>query len=528
MAMHAEAHKPGHRTRWGLRIMTAVSALVLAASGVGHAMVHGLNADMHRIDPFHGLTDRPRDTGGMNFLVVGIDKREGLSAEKRRKYNLGGSACDCTDTMMLVHLSADHHRVSVVSLPRDSYTKLPARKAGGASADSPSASADPSTQDAANGSGSHSARDQGDGAGGRTEPAKLNSAYARGGAPLTVNTVEAMTNVHIDHYLEVDFNSFMKTVDVLGGVPVCTEKPLQDSYSGLDLPAGTTRLNGGQALQYVRARHLDDGSDLSRIRRQQRFLASVIHKATASGVLMNPVKFDKVASTVIDSVRADRGFGSDEMLDLGRAMKGFKASSSEFASVPIADPDHRVPGLGSTVKWDETKARKLFGALRDDHPLTEPTGGHGGSGSGSGGRKDDGRSGGSVPVDIPPASVRVQVDNGTKQAGLGRKIDQALRATGFAASGSPRNSTGGARETTIGYDPRWDRSARSLAKALPGARLVSKKGQGPVMRVTLGARHGPVRHVHVEQTATPAGAPASPGGGPGSDGAVRGDDVKCS
>lgn len=498
--------------------MTAVSALVLAASGVGHAMVNGLSADMSRIDPFHGLTHRPRDTGGMNFLVVGIDKRSGLSAAQRQKYKLGGAACDCTDTLLLVHISADHRRVSVVSLPRDSYTQLPDRSGGGS-----------------------------------TKPAKLNSAYARGGAPLTVNVVEAMTKVHIDHYLEVDFNSFMNTVDVLGGVPVCTEKPLHDSYSGLDLPAGTTRLNGGQALQYVRARHLGDGSDLSRMRRQQRFLASVIDKATASGVMMNPVKFNKVASTLLDSVRADKGFGSEEMLALGRAMKGLTAAGSEFASVPIADPDHRVPGLGSTVKWDEAKSKRLFGALRNDRPLTprpqhskKPNGANEAKArtrgllDGAAQHRGSGTTHG-APVDVPPDDVRVQVENGTEEPGLGRRVDQELRGTGFATTGAPRNASGhdhaAARTTTISYDPRWARSARALAEALPGAALVRKEGQGPRMRVTLGAEHHAVRQVQTDRS-TAGADDAPPGDGPSSDpdsgadngadnGAVRGDKVKC-
>ncbi|WP_246530980.1 LCP family protein [Streptomyces bathyalis] len=468
----------------------ALSVLVLGASGVGHLMVSGLNADVNRVDPFQGLTDRPRDTGGVNFLVVGTDRRDKLSHEQREKYRLGGSACDCTDTLMLVHLSADHDRASVVSLPRDSYTKLPAHT-------------DP-------GSGKRHA----------SVPAKLNSAYAHGGAHLTVNTVEAMTGIHVDHYLEVDFTSFMRTVDVLGGVPVCTEKSLHDSYSGLDLPAGTTTLDGGRALQYVRARHLGNGSDLSRMDRQQHFLAAVLEKATDSGVLMNPVKLRKVASTVLDSVRADGGLGSAEMLELGRALRRFNSDSSEFVSVPVQDADHRVPKLGSTVKWDRRKADKLFAALRDDKPLTnekpKDTERAGGSRTGKG-------SGDAAPgavVSIPPSGIQVQVDNGTDREGLAGGVEKKLDGTGFATTGAPGSADRrDVSRTTISYDPRWDRSARTLAKALPGAKLVEEPGRGPVMRVLVGKKHHSVRKVHLSSTSS--GAP-SPSAGSGNNGAVTG------
>src|SRR5919197_488208 len=165
-----------------------------------------------------------------------------------------------------------------------------------------------------------------------------------------------MTHVKIDHYLEVDFTSFMKTVDVLGGVSVCTAFPLKDTYTGLDLAAGRHVLNGGQALQYVRARHVDADSDLGRMKRQQRFLAALIERATSSGILLNPMKFRDVTRAVLGSVRADKGFGTDELLDLGRAMRNFSPSSSEFTTVPIGQMKYLVKDLGETLKWDTARA----------------------------------------------------------------------------------------------------------------------------------------------------------------------------
>ncbi|WP_243085438.1 LCP family protein [Streptomyces sp. 891-h] len=460
--------------RWGLRIATGSSVLLLVAGGVGHAMVTGLSSDVRRVDPFDGLdTDsRPKVDNGVNFLVVGTDRRDGLSATQKERYNLGGSACDCTDTILLVHLSGDRHRATVVSLPRDTYTRLPPHKNRATGKQVPS------------------------------RPAKLNAAYTAGGAPLTVRTVEKLTDVHVDHYLEVDFTSFMSTVDVLGGVPVCTTKRLKDSYSGLDLPKGTTKLNGGQALQYVRARHLDGGSDLSRMKRQQRFLASVISRATDSGVLMNPVRFNKVATTLLESVRADEDFGTEQMMALGQAMRGFKPESSEFASVPLADADHRVPELGSTVLWDERKAAKLFTALREDRPLSGPS---------------PAPRGGPPRVEVAPRTIQVEVTNATGRRGLGAKIDRGLRGTGFATTGTATNARPvRPGRTTITYDPRWNRSARSLAAALPGAELVEAERRGARMRVTVDDPHQRVRRVR------PPEVDSAPGEAP-----MRGDEVDC-
>jgi LCP family protein required for cell wall assembly len=448
--------------------VTTLSVVVLASAGIGHALITTLDADISRVDPFSDIGDRPRDGNGTNVLLVGTDGRERITPRERRRYRLGGAPCHCTDTMMIVHISQDRRRAGVVSLPRDSYATTPPHT-------------DRTTRERHRG-----------------HPLKLNAAYAEGGPRLTVRTVERMTRVRIDHYLEVDFTSFMKTVDVLGGVEMCTTTSLRDGYTGLDLPAGTHRLMGGQALQYVRSRHVDGASDLSRMRRQQRFVAALMDRATSSGVLLNPVKFREVTRVVLGSVRADKGFGTHELLDLGRAVRGLSPSSSEFATVPIARMAYVVKGVGSTLKWDTAKAERLFRALRDDKPLTAHR-----------------PPGGTPRVEVEPGQIRVRVENGTTRAGLGRRVDTALAAAGFLTTGAPANARDRAvRRTVVAYDPRWDRSAKSLAAALPGSVLRAVKGQGATLRVVVGSDFRRVRAVRAEEPAGRAGV-------------VRGDEVVC-
>lgn len=452
-----------------MRAVTTLSVVVLAAAGIGHAVVTSLDADIARVDPFKDMKNRPEAGHGMNVLLVGTDGRDRITEAERRKYRLGGAPCHCTDTIMIVHISEDRERASVVSLPRDSYAETPAH----------------TNQVTGEKHGPH--------------PIKINAAYAEGGPQLTVRTVESMTRVKIDHYLEVDFTSFMKTVDELGGVEICTTKPLKDSYTGLDLAAGSHRLNGGQALQYVRSRHADGSSDLGRMQRQQRFLAALIARATSSGVLLNPMKFRDVTRAVLGSVRADKGFGTDELLDLGRAMRDFSPSSSEFTTVPIGQMGYAVKGVGSTLKWDPVKSKKLFQALRDDRPLAA--------------HKPRSNA---LRVDVAPQQIRVQVENGTATAGLGKRVDSALAATGFRTTGQPLNAQDRTlRRTIVSYDPRWDRSAKSLAAALPGCELRAVKGQGSLLKVTAGADFKEVRKVRAEDQQQ------------GEFGVVTGDQVVC-
>ncbi|MFE6223252.1 MULTISPECIES: LCP family protein [unclassified Streptomyces] len=459
-----------------MRMATALSVVVLAAGGIGHALVTGLDTGITRVDPFKDMKNRPQAGTGMNVLVVGTDGRDRITPEEKRKYRLGGAPCHCTDTVLLVHISEDRDRASVVSLPRDSYAELPEHT------------------------------DQNSGEKHRAHPVKLNAAYAEGGPALTVRTVEAMTRVKIDHYLEVDFTSFMRTVDAVGGVQICTTKPVKDAYTGLELAAGTHELDGGQALQYVRSRHIDGAADIGRMQRQQKFLAALVDRLTSGGVLFNPVRFREVSTTLLGSVRADEDFGTDQLLALAKAMRGFTPASSEFVSVPVDDMDFPVKGIGSTVKWDAEKAQKLFAAVREDRPLAAP------AETGAAARKPK-----AVAVEVAPEKIRVQVYNGTRTDGLGRKADEALRKAGFDTTRTPATAPGGERaRTVVEYDPRWDRSAKSLAAALPGAELKAVPERGGTLRVTLGRDYRGVTAVRAEKA--PARGPFE---------AVTGDQVVC-
>ncbi|GAA1918014.1 LCP family protein [Streptantibioticus ferralitis] len=313
-------YRPWLRDRRLLRIASAASLAVLTTSGLGYGVHAFSELGKHR--PAPGV--------GVNILLVGTDEH-GPSTSEPQRHQPAGASCHCTGAIMLVHLSQDRSRLSVVSIPRDSYvpfSELPPYK------------------------GRFSETIQ---------PGRMNAAYALGGLPLTIRTVERMTKVHIDHYAELDFAGFMKTVDALGGVPVHTRHPLHDPGTGLDLPAGTTLLNGGRALSYVR--YADPSADIGRMRRQREFVAAVINRVSASGLLHDPVRLNRAVDAVRHSVHADTGLTSADVL------RDLHPAATEFASVPAADVDYRVPGVGSTVKWDDGRAAALFNAIRRDRPI---------------------------------------------------------------------------------------------------------------------------------------------------------------
>lgn len=310
-----------------------LAAGVVPAGGTGAAAV------LARVAlPGSGISGLPTPEDGLNVLVVGTDGRDAITREEKRRYRLGGVACNCTDSMMLVHVSARGERVSVVGLPRDSYAWLPEHRNDRTGEFHPE------------------------------HAAKINAAYAEGGAELSARTVELMTGLRVDRVIQVDFRRFIDGVDSLGGVPVCTRKPLEDSVTALSLSEGSHRLGGGQALQYVRSRHVDTAADLGRIRRQQRFVLALTQELR-DRLGSNPSGIDRFVSILAPAQPEGRSMTAWEMVDLAYRLRGLEPSQIEFATVPVSGFNDNREGTGSTLQWDEEAAARVFAELRQDRPL---------------------------------------------------------------------------------------------------------------------------------------------------------------
>jgi LCP family protein required for cell wall assembly len=200
---------------------------------------------------------------------------------------------------------------------------------------------------------------------------KINSAFNWGGAPLLIQTIEEMTQLKIDHYIEVNFAGFAKVVDSLGGIEVCTKKNINDPKSHLILEAGVHTLNGIEALKYVRTREFDGLGDLGRMQRQQAFMSSVIKKATSAGVLLNPVTVTSFINSSLSAVTTDEGLKNSDLIALAKQMKSLATSSVRTLTVPLSNLSYYSNGVTSAVLWDPVLAPELWDRLREDRAVVD-------------------------------------------------------------------------------------------------------------------------------------------------------------
>ncbi|MFI9049155.1 LCP family protein [Streptomyces sp. NPDC053427] len=266
---------------------------------------------------------RPPAGKGTNWLLVGSDSRAGLTSRQREDLHVGNDRVRNTDTIMVLH--SGRHGPYLVSLPRDSYVPVPGH--------------------------------------GR---AKINEAYADGGPRLLTRTVERATGLRIDRYAEVSFLGVVRLVDAVGGVRLCLPEPLRDTRAGADFAAGCHRMDGRQALAFVRARYADPQGDLGRVKRQRRLIGAVADKMLGPGVLWNPFRLVPVLGAALASLAVDDASGTPELLAMARSMKEVAGGGGATVTVPVASPGVSMGEAGDVLLWDANGARRLFGALRVD------------------------------------------------------------------------------------------------------------------------------------------------------------------
>jgi len=313
-------------------------------SAISWAGLGRITAAIPRVDAFAGLENRPKkESSAVNYLIVGSDTREGLSREEIKRLRVGGTdvaAGKRSDTMLLIHISKKRDKAAIISIPRDSYALIPEHN---------------NSQ-------------------GKLIPAaysKINSSYNWGGAPLLIETLENMSGIRIDHYVELNFVGFVRMVDALGGVEICTKKDIDDPKSHLTLPAGTHVLDGVDSLKFVRTRVFDGLGDLGRMKRQQEFASAMLRKATSAGVLLNPVKMVDFINSALDSVVTDEGLSQGDLLTLGKQLRNLSASNVRTLTIPLKYYNYNKNGVSAAVLWDPVLASELFERIKNDEALIE-------------------------------------------------------------------------------------------------------------------------------------------------------------
>lgn len=312
---------------------TVAGAVVLGGGGLGFVYFK-LDGNISGVDINAALgTNRPNDApnGSMDILVLGSDDRSGDNA----KYGKDGGGAR-SDTAMVVHVNEKHDKASVVSIPRDTLVQRPSCQGD-------------------------------DTVGGKqvgAQRAMFNTAYEVGGPACAVKTVESMSGVRMDHYVEVDFTGFKKLINTLGGVEMTTSKSINDKDSHLNLARGTHRLNGEQSLGLVRTRHgVGDGSDLGRIQLQQAFVKALLDQVNSIGLFNSPKQLYDLADTATSAITTDSDLDSvSDLTGMAKMLKGIKSNDIQMTTLPVQydpnDPNRVVP--------IDSKTRLVWKAVKND------------------------------------------------------------------------------------------------------------------------------------------------------------------
>ncbi|GAA3125073.1 LCP family protein required for cell wall assembly [Kribbella aluminosa] len=269
---------------------------------------------------------RPAATPGTTYLMVGSDARDNLTRAERAKLHTGGNAGPPrTDSIMLMHVPKSGPTV-LISIPRDSAVNIP-------------------------------------GTNGRQ---KINAAFGKSPA-LLIQTIESVTGLRIDHYVEVGFGGFASVIDSIGGINMCLPKAMNDKLAHINLPAGCQQLDGPTALGYVRSRHADGKNDFGRVERQRQMVGAIAKKASSPGTFLNPIRYYNVATKGVDALTVDKGMGLLDFVRFANGMRAISGSGGVTLTVPTSNDNYQLCcGRGVAVKWDTTKATALFDAIKQD------------------------------------------------------------------------------------------------------------------------------------------------------------------
>jgi LCP family protein required for cell wall assembly len=344
------------------------------------------------------------DSAPQNFLVVGSDTRDikDTGADAGGIFGNGHGdvppAGQRADTMLVMRVDPAKATLEVLSLPRDLWVDVPGK--------------------------GHE---------------KLNAAYNAGAQPL-IDTIKSTLNIDINHYVEVNFVGFKGLVEAIGGVPMYFSQPMRDRNTGLNIiKSGCYNLDGTQALAFARSRHLEyksgtrwisDGTgDLGRITRQQTFLRRALSRVTQMGIGdVNTMR--KLVDVGVDSVRVDKRLSLGTMVSLGRRFSKFKASTMVTHRLPATNL--RTPSGEAALEMDATAAAPTLAIFQGNAPATTPS-----------------TTVASAAVALIPASVTVDVMNGTAKPGLGRQTGDSLAVTGFELG--PIASTTATAQSVVKY-----------------------------------------------------------------------------
>ncbi|WP_367131659.1 LCP family protein [Saccharothrix sp. HUAS TT1] len=422
---------------FGRAVLALFSVAVLLGTGYGWANYTALTEKITKTDVIsaEGGGEKPAD-GSVDILMVGMDSRtdaqgnplpqEILDELHAGNENDGGLN---TDTLILMHVPNDGGKAVAVSFPRDSYVQI----AGGYGRHK---------INSAYGYGKSEAIAELEGKG-VSDPAQLDVQSRQGGAKNLIGTIEGLTGVTIDHYAEINLVGFYEITKAVGGVDVCLNQATRDDMSGANFAAGPQRIQGREALAFVRQRYGLLRGDLDRIVRQQVFMAGLAKQILSAGTLSDPGKLSSLIDALTKSIVLDQDW---DVLRFANQMKDLTGGNLTFETIPTGNPELSTPEDGLAVEVDQREVKKFFKNLNADPNATTTT----------------------APA-IDHAAVTVEVRNASGSPGLAGRVLDALVAKGFT-SGDTDNAAP-LDTSVVRYGVGGEAGAEAVADALGGLEL---------------------------------------------------------
>jgi LCP family protein required for cell wall assembly len=382
-----------HVLRW-----VAAGAVVVVTAGTlaAYLKYRAVYDSITRVSvPETALGHRPPvySTNSLNILVYGDDSRAGLTPHEQYILRTGHDQTNNTDTVMLVHISPGRHRITVVSIPRDTMVPMYECDSGPGHAGQ---QADPNAA------------------------VQINSLLQIGGPTCLWKTVEQVTGVRIDHFIGIGMLGFVKVVGDLGGVNVCVPFNVNDPVSGLNLKAGEQHISGIQALAFWRTREdLGTGSDLERIQRDQFMSAQVVKGVLNSGLLSNPIRLVSVITDAAASMTTDTGMTVSDLVQIGESFRNLSSQNVQFITVPN-EPWTQNP---DRVQFLQPQAGQVFAAIARDQTVPKVA-------------TTPAPTGGAQVLTTSPANVKVEVLNGSGVSNIASEAAAGLTSRGFDVTGT--------------------------------------------------------------------------------------------
>ncbi|WP_245650561.1 LCP family protein [Nocardia harenae] len=408
------------------RVLVALVAVAtFAVTGYGWHGVDALVSDIERID---NLSLGGGRDGAVDILLVGVDSRtdahgDPLSDDERAMLHAGDEVGTNTDTIVLIRVPNDGSSATAISIPRDSYVDIPDFGKG--------------KINSAYGATKETERLELLNQGVSEQAAEDRSTQA--GRKALISSVANLTGISVDHYAEVSLLGFVLLTDAVGGVDVCLTNAVDEWMSGAEFPAGQQKLNGPQALSFVRQRHDLPRGDLDRIVRQQVFMAQLVSQVLSAGTLGNPGRLQQLSDAVGRTVVLDEDW---DVLAFLRQLRDLSAGQVQFETIPVADLNGTTAYGEAVVKVDPKAVKKYVASLVGEQGAGEPS--------------------------VLPGSVTVDVYNSSGVAGLAGQVSEALTGKGFRP-GTIGNWTGEtALASAVVAADEEDPKAAAVAEALGG------------------------------------------------------------